>query len=820
MERMKSHQLAIGLLALVTTLAAYPAVSPVQHAATPLASPTAGLRAFGTRSAQQVQSLTGRKLDGALADLTRHASSATPGNVLASLHAMSPAARFKLRASDGEPLVMVDAITRGDPQQLKNALTALGMENPSVFSNDVGGWMPISQLTAATQRAELLSIRASMSRTRTGKVTSQGDFAQRSDIVRTNYPALDGTGITVGILSDSYDCYPVYAANSVPASGPAGYASNGFNVTAAQDVASNDLPSGVNVLTEADCLNYGAPTQLPFGDEGRAMMQIVHDVAPGASLAFHTADNSESDFANGITALAAAGAKVIADDVGYFDEPFYQDGLVAQAIDTVEAGGVAYFSAAGNDGMNAYENTAPTFGTLSTTAPTNGEYLLNFDTTGKTTTTSLPVTIPALAQGDFVAIVVEWDQPYVTGASAASPGASSQINLCIEGATGTDPIENINGQSEQACTGVNAIGADPNQILIIGNPANAAKQSLAENINIVIGLANGTPAPTRLKVSVEDDGAGATINSFQTNSATLQGHPGAAGAAAVGAAFFATTPLCGTSPATLETYSSQGGSPILFDTNGTRLATPIIRQKPDFVAPDGGNDTFLGFLLEANQDTSSVSQCQNNVNFPNFFGTSAATPHAAAIATLMLQANAALTPTQIYTALQTTALPMGSTTPDFNNGYGFIQADAALAATPAGPPIMNLSPSSIATGGTSTLTWASVNATSCTASGSWSGAQASTGSLAITAPSTAGTQTYTLSCTSAQGPVTQSVSLTITASAGSGTSAPGGSGTTAPASSGGHGGGSLEEITLFTLGCLTLAQMLRRKQSLKAARRP
>ena len=97
------------------------------------------------------------------------------------------------------------------------------------------------------------------------------------------------------------------------------------------------------------------------------MLQIVHDVAPGASLAFYTAENSEADFANGIGQLAAsvesggAGAKVIVDDVGYFDEPFYQDGVVAQAIDAVVAQGVAYFSAAGNDGTLAYDNDTPKF---------------------------------------------------------------------------------------------------------------------------------------------------------------------------------------------------------------------------------------------------------------------------------------------------------------------------------------------------------------------------------------------------------------------------------------------------------------------------
>jgi hypothetical protein len=83
------------------------------------------------------------------------------------------------------------------------------------------------------------------------------------------------------------------------------------------------------------------------------MMQIVHDIAPGSDLAFYTAFNSEQDFANGILALAAAGCKVIVDDVAYFDEPFFQNGIVAQAIEAVEAQGVVYVTAAGNNASNA-----------------------------------------------------------------------------------------------------------------------------------------------------------------------------------------------------------------------------------------------------------------------------------------------------------------------------------------------------------------------------------------------------------------------------------------------------------------------------------
>jgi len=298
-----------------------------------------------------------------------------------------------------------------------------------VFSNDVGGWLPVAQLNAATLRDEVHAIRAAMPRTRTGAVTTQGDYVQHSDVVRSSN-SLNGSGITVGILSDSYDCYAVYASNGVSASGPTGYANNSFTATAATDISTGDLPSAVNVLEEAEagnggCMNYDPQFQLPFGDEGRAMMQIIHDVAPGAALAFYTAVNSEADFAHGIEALAStAGAKVIADDVGYPDEPFFQDGIVAQAIDAVEANGVAYFSAAGNDGNLGYDNLHPTFATAGS-GVNAGEHLLNFDTSGATTTTTMPVTIPAMMPGEFVSIVLEWTSPMSPGRrAAAAPPAS------------------------------------------------------------------------------------------------------------------------------------------------------------------------------------------------------------------------------------------------------------------------------------------------------------------------------------------------------------------------------------------------------------
>jgi hypothetical protein len=88
------------------------------------------------------------------------------------------------------------------------------------------------------------------------------------------------------------------------------------------------------------------------------MMQLIHDVAPGAPLAFYTAFESQEDFAAGIRALAAAGSQVIVDDIIYFAEPMFEDGIIAQAVDDVHAGGVAYFSSAGNDAAGAATGSA------------------------------------------------------------------------------------------------------------------------------------------------------------------------------------------------------------------------------------------------------------------------------------------------------------------------------------------------------------------------------------------------------------------------------------------------------------------------------
>lgn len=71
-----------------------------------------------------------------------------------------------------------------------------------------------------------------------------------------------------------------------------------------------------------------------------------------------------------------------------------------------------------------------------------------------------------------------------------------------------------------------------------------------------------------------------------------------------------------------------------------------------------------------------------------------------------------------------------------------------------------VSPNSITTAQTATLSWTTTNATSCTASGAWSGSRATSGSLTVSS-GTAGNYTYTLSCTGTEGTTVRSAILAV-----------------------------------------------------------
>jgi hypothetical protein len=471
-----------------------------------------------------------------------------------------------------------------------------------------------------------------------GLVRSEGDAQLRAPTARANV-GVDGTGVTVGILSDSFDRNAAAATH------------------AANDVASGDLPgpgSPCGTTTPLGLLD----DSLAKSDEGRAMAQIVRDLAPGAAIDFATAFKGELAFAAAIKGLAAAGARVIADDVIYYEEPFFQDGPVAVAVDEVAAGGVSYFSAAGNNNVisggkdvGSWEAPFRDAGSCPQGVPAGQEECADFDP-GPGVDTLFSFSVPAKGK---LQLDLQWAEP--------RGGVATDFDAYLIDA-GDNLVESSNDRNVTA-------SQRPVELIMVENTgATAELARLAVSrfeapaippaegpILKFVQLGNSVPTPTQYETSSAD-----------TFGPTVFGHAAAAGAIAVGAIRYNTT----TAP---EAFSSRGPVKRLFGpVVGPGPAAAIAPQtiaKPDIVATDGGINTFFGTF------TGGVWR---------FFGTSAAAPHAAAVAALALQSNPGASPAQVRAAMTATARPVGAFGPDAV-GAGLIDAGAAVDALALAPAV-------------------------------------------------------------------------------------------------------------------------------------
>ena len=511
--------------------------------------------------------------------------------------------------------VTIDATAAGDPRLLEGDLRALGATDTAVAGRLVSARLPLSAVPLLESVASLQFARLAHRIMSVGDVTTQGDHVMGSDAARTTH-GVDGAGVKVGVLSDSFDCLG----------------------GAADDKASGDLPATVTVLQEDPGCSSGT-------DEGRAMLQIVHDVAPGASLAFATAETGQAGYANNIRALRNAGATVIVDDVLYLAEPMFQDGVVAQAVDEVAADGVAYFSAAGNNGRKAYDHTFVAGQFLA--AGTFGGSFLGGTPHNFGSSVMQRIAIPG---GGRFTLVLQWDSPFFS--VGGPPGTQNDLDvyLLVQNAVGGFSVVS-------AATSNDLASGDPFESL---GPISCGAPTGRQCIGFLMIVVHAGPNPGRIKYVLFTRGGNPTLTPA-ISSGTLYGHANAQGAIAIGAASYKT-------PTTLEAFSSGGTTPVLFDTSGDPLPAPDLRAfKPELVAPDGVDTTFFGV------DTDGTG-------FPNFFGTSAAAPHAAGVGALLQQALPSLTPVELRTALEDTALNMGPAGFDTNSGFGLIQAGPALGA--------------------------------------------------------------------------------------------------------------------------------------------
>ncbi len=556
--------------------------------------------------------------------------------------------------------VTIDAtVAKGhSPEELLTSLEALGLKYGSYFGAVVSGMMPLKSINNANMNG-VLSLRymwPSAMKSNIGTVTSQADEAQLSDEARKIF-AINGAGSKVGILSDSYD--NLNGADNSVSLGDLPGAGN-----------PNGLNAPVDVLLDLD--EGGS-------DEGRAMAEIVHDVAPGAEIAFSSAFvGGQAGFANGILALAEAGSNVIVDDVVYFAEPMFQDGIVAQAADSVNSMGIPYFSSAGNSFDDAFDATFTASGEPillqdTDTGDTLGSYVFHdFAVADDSVNTFLPLTFP----GSFTGIL-NWSDPFASNCLGC-PGASTDLDFFIALTDGdiTSILFNLSSLD-------NNIGNDAFELINVN-----AGVPLTAYLLIGKKVTPNSPEPEKdLQFKIINLGS-ATIPYNTEVGGTSFGHANAAGAIAVGAARYTNTPDFGVNPPLREVFSSSGGIPIFFDKFGNPIPKEV-RLKPEITAPQGANTSFFGNDFEGD-------------GFPNFFGTSSSAPHAAGVAALMLE-QAELSPDEVEGAMISTALDMNPTRPtlpappagtgaqfDFDTGFGLLRASNAVAEIASTPTVLSL----------------------------------------------------------------------------------------------------------------------------------
>lgn len=447
-----------------------------------------------------------------------------------------------------------------------------------------------------------------------GAKVSEGSQAHGVDRARKLYN-VDGTGTTVGVLSDSDD---------------------GREAA----IASGDLPASTVTIPGQD--------GRPGAGEGTAMMEIVHDLAPGANVVFATAFNGPEAMADNIRRLRFEyHADVIVDDVIYYTESPYQDDIIAQAVEDVVADGAVYVSSAGNEG-NQDDGTS-------------GTWEGDFKPAGALAT--LPSGYTVHNFGDKVIsdrvekaggpVILQWSDPGTMDA----PMSANDYDLFIL----DHDLRNVVAASTDLQDGAGSpvefipYSIPPGYRVVIARHPNAETRAIRALVyRGELGLS--TPGSTYGHDSAANALDVAAVDAAEANGGEFTGGP--------------TTPI--------ELFSSDGPRRVFYDRDGNELKPGKVtfasgggelRNKPDLAGADGVQTTLPA-----------------DTGLEPFYGTSAAAPHVAAIAALVKSAVPSATPAQIREALKSTALDIEAAGYDRDSGAGLAFAPAALkkiGATPA-----------------------------------------------------------------------------------------------------------------------------------------
>ena len=474
----------------------------------------------------------------------------------------------------------------------------------------VVAWVTLSDLEIISRLDNVKSIQTVFPPVlNTGSVNTQGDIIHRTSNVRSLFN-FNGTGINIGVVSDGVT-----------------------NRSSSQ--STGDLPADGNGLT---VLNNS-----PGGNEGTAILEILHDVVPGSNLFFHGYGTNTVSFNNAITNLVNAGCKIVGDDIGWIQEPFFEDGTVASHIKSlVNTNDIIYVTSAGNGAQSHYQGDF---------------YPASFDSVqhhfGEGDTTEGYYMYLNIPTRQSVTFVLQWNDQF--GAS------SNDYDIYLYRINTNNTFTYIAGSE-----GIQNGTQNPLEAFSWTRPNNPAQSS---TYAVIVTKYSGVPRT--LEVFLYPSGTAQNYSNNIKPEDAIYGHAALDEVVSAGAVNQST-------PGVIEYFSSQGPSTITFP-------TPVVRQTPKVVGTD-----FVSVTGAGGFSTS-------------FGGTSAAMPHIQGVLAQAWSKGLTLTANQIKQAMYDWSFDLGGLGYDHVFGYGLADALEIFNNNPL--PVELISFSALAKGDKIVLTW-------------------------------------------------------------------------------------------------------------------